>query len=330
MENAKAKVEVEKDIVRLSKIEVYIRKTLGILILVSALPFAIFFAIATTGISLLSILTITIIFSVYLLRNKGYHLKKDLFFVLMGLVAYILPIPIFVFLGFPPVAPLTMLKGFFLTADWANEGVGVSNVSSYLFFSMLNILFFSSVLFLFITGIFSKIKAVANSNKRGLIAGLTFLAILGTVFTLPWLHKIEIGMGGSAGAGGPGPHSGIMLSLGHENTTVNFDAEKGIWIYQLELINTNAANAEIIRLKGKVGSKTVQIAPPFGDNIEITGGNKSSEKIIIGPTVVPPSEPGKSPTSMPALLRIYSKDPLLLITWIEKDNRTGWQVSFWK
>lgn len=327
MKNAKARVEVEKDIINPSKIEIYVRKILGILILVSALPFAIFFAIATTGISLLSILTITMIFSLYILRNKGYHLKKDLFFVLMGLVAYTLPVPIFVFLGFPPVVPLTMLKGFFLTADWANEGVGVGNVSSYLFFSMLNILFFSSVLFIFITGILSKIKVVANSNKRGLIAGLTFLVIFGTVFTLPWLHKVEVGQG-SMGAGGPGPDSGIMLSFGHENTTVNFDAEKGIWIYQLELINTNAANAEIIGLKGKVGSKTVQIAPPFEDNIEIIGGSKSSEKIVIAPTVE--SEPGKPPRLKPALLRIYSKDPLLLITWIEKGNKTGWQISFWK
>ncbi|MBS7615195.1 hypothetical protein KEJ18_05635 [Candidatus Bathyarchaeota archaeon] len=63
--------------------------------------------------------------------------------------------------------------------------------------------------------------------------------------------------------------------------------------------------------------KTVQIAPPFGDNIEITGGNKSSEKIVIGPTAVP------------SLLRIYSEDSLLLITWIEKDNKPGWQISFW-
>lgn len=316
-----------------SKTELYIRKILGILILVSALPFAIFFGIASMGLSLLSILTIIVIFSVYLLRNKGYHFTTDLFFVCIGLVAYIVPAPIFIF-GLAPVAPLTMLKGFFLTADWAHEGVGINNPELYLFFSALNIFFFSSVLFLFITDIFSKIKAVTDSNRRGLIVGLTFLAIFGIVFTLPWFHKIQIGMGGGMGAGGPGPNGGIMLApkTPPEKTTVNFDAEKGVWVYQIELISTAAENAEIIGLKGKsMTGNTVQIAPPFLDNIEIIGGNKSNEKIIIGPTVEPgPPEPGKPPALKPALLRIYSNDPLLLITWIEKNNRTGWQISFWR
>lgn len=312
-----------------SKIEIYARRVLGILMLVFALPAAIYFGVGTTGISLLSVLTIIVIFSVYLFRNKGYHFGKDLFFVLIGLVAYTLPIPIFVFVAYPPVAPLTMLKGFFLTADWLNEGVGVRGIQSYLFFAMLNILFFSSALFLFVTDIFSKIKAIANSSMRGAVTVLTFLTIFCVLFALPWLHSIKVGMGGGAGAGGPGPHSGIILDLGHENTTVNFDAESGVWIYQIELINTKAANAEITGLKGKVGSRTVQIAPPFGDNIEIIGGKKSGEKIIIGPTVIP-GEPGKPPALKPALLKIYSKEPLLLITWIEKNNRTGWQISFWR
>lgn len=284
------------------------------------------------GLSPLSVLTIVVIFGVYLLRNKGYHFKKDLFFVLVGLIAYILPIPMFI--GFPPAVPLTMLKGFFLTADWTHEGVGITNPELYLVLFLINILFFSSTLFLLITDVFSKIKAVTDSKRRGLIVSLTFLAILGTVFTLPWFHKIEIGLGGGVSAFGPGPNSGIVLGLKlpPENTTVNFDAEKGVWVYQIELINTAAKNAEIVGLKGKtMTGKTVQIAPPFSDNIEIIGGNKSHEKIIIGPTVMPgPSEPGKMPALKPALLRIYSSDPLLLITWIEKNNKAGWQISFWR
>lgn len=334
MKNVGTEDNIKKEVAKASKTEIYIRKILGSLILVSAMPVAIVFAIATKGISLLSILTIIIIFSIYLPRNKGYHLKKDLFFVLIGLVAYILPIPIFAVWGFMSVAPLTMLKGFFLTADWANEGVGVGNISFYLFLSMLNILFFSSVLFLFITGIFSKFKVVASSNKRGLIAIFTFLVIFGIVLTLPWLHKIEISMGGGMGAQGPGPESGIMLSpkLPPEKTTVNFNAEKGVWVYQIELVNIHAEDAKIIGLKGKnMAGKTVEIAPPFLDNIEIIGGNKSNETIIIGPTIEPgPPEPDKPPALKPALLIIYSNDPLLHITWIEKNNRTGWQISFWR
>lgn len=306
-----------KEIVSPSRIEIYIRKILGILILISTLPFAIYFAIGTTGLSLLSILTIVVIFGVYLLRNKGYHLKTDLIFVLVGLVAYVLPIPIFVGFFAPPVAPLTTLKGFFLTADWANEGVGMGHPYEYLFLCIINILFFSSGLFLFITDIFSKIKAVVNSKKRELIASLAFLAIFGTIFTLPWLHEIQIGMGGM-GAGGPGPNSGIILELKlpPENTTTYFDTEKDAWVYQIELINTHGVDAEIIGLKGKdMAGKTVQIAPPFGDNIEIIGGNKTFNNITIAPTIVAgPPEPGKPPKSKPALLRIYSRDPLLLIT----------------
>ncbi|MEM3890782.1 MAG: hypothetical protein QW282_01310 [Nitrososphaerales archaeon] len=109
MESVKAKVEVKNDAVRPCKTEIRIRKILGLSILVLALPFVVFFAIATTGLSLLSILSIVAVFGIYMLQNKGYNLGKDLFFVLVGLVAYILPFSIFMF-GLPPVAPLTMLK----------------------------------------------------------------------------------------------------------------------------------------------------------------------------------------------------------------------------
>jgi len=304
------------------KTEVRIRKVLGVLLLASALPFTIFFGIIGMGLSLPSILTIVVIFGIYLLRNKGYHLVTDLFFVCIGLVAYIVPVSLFLGFFFPPVAPLPMLKGFFLTADWAHEGVGRSNPELFLVLFLTNILFFSSALFLFTTDIFSKIKRVTVSSKRGLIVALTLLVIFGVVFTLPWLHKIEIG-GSAMGAFGPGPGSGIMLGLKlpPENTTAYFDMERGTWVYQIELVNTHAENAEIIGLKGKsMAGKTVNIAPPFGDNVEIIGGNKSSEKITISPS---------GPTLKPALLRIYSNEPLLLITWVEKNNRTGWQIPFW-
>ncbi|MGQ9759174.1 MAG: hypothetical protein ACUVQ5_01175 [Candidatus Methanomethylicaceae archaeon] len=134
------------------------------------------------------------------------------------------------------------------------------------------------------------------------------------------------------GAGGPGSGTILELKLPPENTMAHFDTENGTWVCQIELINTHVENAEIVGLKGKsMTGKTIQIAPPFLDNIEIIGGNKSEEKIIISPTLISgPPEPGKRPALKPAQLTIYSNDPLLLIALIETNNRIGWQITFWE
>ncbi|MBS7615196.1 hypothetical protein KEJ18_05640 [Candidatus Bathyarchaeota archaeon] len=83
---------------------------------------------------------------------------------------------------------------------------------------------------MFVTDVFSKIKWVVGSKRRGLIAILIFLSISSVAFTLPWFYQIQKGVGEGMGASGPGPNSGTMLDLKTppENTMAYFDTEKGM------------------------------------------------------------------------------------------------------
>jgi len=284
-----------------SDAERYIRKILAALLLVTALPAAAYFLVATTGLTLPSTLTLVVIFGAYTLRSQGYHLKTDLFFALVGLVSYTLPVPIFV-LGFMPVAPLPLLKGSVTLADWGREGVGISTdiMPLYLLLSAINILFLISALFMLAANLLFRVKPV-TSSKRSLFLCLVFLAILSTVAAMPWLHVVTPAVGGATGAYGPGPGSGVMLGFSHVNTTVAYDHARGLWVYQLGLINTNAMGVEIVAVMGKVGSETVQVAPPFGEGVEVVGGERTPSGVIIWPTVSGRPEPGEPPVNKPAL-----------------------------
>ena len=317
--------------IQISMSEIYIRKIAGIIILIVALPFAAMFALSSMGISLISGLSVVIIFSIYLLCSKKYHLITDILFVLMAFAVYTINVPGFAFYNFPPVASLVTLKGFWLTADWTHSGVGADYIAMYLGLSAINLLFVSTVFFVFLTNIFSKIKPIVNSSKRNLISGLAFLAIAVIIFTLPWLHKVQVS--DSTGASGAPPESGIVLSAMGPNldNSVEFDAGKDVWTYKIELINTSQREAVIIALKAKtLDGKTVTLAPPFGANMEVISGVKMIDKIIIGVTLTPPTEPGKGPTQKPAVLKISSQQPLILIAWVEQNNKVGGQVGFWK
>jgi DNA-directed RNA polymerase subunit RPC12/RpoP len=305
--------QVEKSDIK----ELKICRILGIILLLSSLPVSLFFAFATAGRSLLSIMTIVVIFSLYLLVSKKYHLVSDIFFVLVALIAYTVKAPIFLFFGYPPIAPLVALKTFILTADWTNSGFGVAmgDTRLYLYLSVLNMLFITTALFLLATNIFSRTKVIAGSSKRSRICAFTFIIIATIIFTLPWLHKVQVA--NSSGAGGPPPNSGTVLnSMGPDiHNTVEFDSEKGIWTYQIQLVNTSHDLAEITAIKAKtLSGKTVQVAPPFDKNIEITGGQKLNDKITVGVT--------------PAILKISSGTPLILIGWFESNNKFGGEVEF--
>lgn len=324
----------EEQLVKPTRIEFYFRRILGAILLLSVLPVSLYFAFATAGSSLLSFVTLIIVFGLYLLVSKKYHLVSDIFLGLVALIAYTVKAPIFVFFGYPPIAPLVTLKAFVLTADWANSGFGVAmgDVRLYLFLSVLNMLFVTAALFSLATDIFSRTKTIANSPKRSWICAFTFIIIATVIFTLPWLYKIQVA--NSSGAGGPPPNSGTVLSSMGPNldNTVEFDSKKGIWIYQIQLVNTSHDPAEITAIKAKtLNGETVQVAPPFDKNIEITGGQKLNDKIIVGVTMADNSpSPNTAPVQTPAVLKIFSKTPLILIGWFEGNNKFGGEVEFWQ
>lgn len=306
VKTAKTKIETEKEIVKPSKTELYIRKILGILILVLVIS-AILLNLGALFIAPIS-LVIGIVIGIYLLRSKKYYLALDIFLVLLGFLLY----------AFPPISypttPLLGLKGFVLTADWTSEGIGPAPLN-WLALFMINIIILGSAAFLLITDILSKIGAVTQSAKRELPT-IILLVILGIFFGLPWLYPVGVGTGGCAGISGPG--LGAIISIDPYKTSVSFNSENDIWVYQIALKNTMGRDGEIVGIMGKIASQKQQIAPPFGENIEVVGGEKTAEKIIV--------KPGMRETT---ILKIYSKDPLWIVTLIENGDKR-WHISFWR
>jgi hypothetical protein len=311
-----------KESVPFSTSELYIKRILGVILLVGALPLFALSLLASGGISIISGLTIAIIFAIYLLRSGRYHFVSEILFALVALATYAVPAAgLFLAFNFPPIAPLTTLKASWITADWTHSGVGTdySLFLVYLGASAESILFASGAFFTFLTDIFSKIKRIVNSPKRNRINGLAFLAIFMIVFILPWLHKVEVA--NSTGASGSPPGSGVVLDgqgSGLHNT-VAFNADKDVWIYKIQLSNTTSEEGVIIALKAKtLGGKTVTLAPPFGDNIEVTGGVKAANKI------------GVMPGQKLVTIQLSSQEPLILIVWVEQNGKVGGQIGFWK
>lgn len=302
--------------------ELYIRKISGALLLIGVLPLLAISLLAGGIVAVASGLTIIIIFAIYLLRSRSYHLNWDIFFALVALVAYAVPIPgLLLAFNLPPSAPLVVLKASWLTADWTRSGVG-TDYSLFvlgLIASAESILFASSTFFTLLTDIYSKTKRIVNSPNRNRINGLTFLAIFVVLFTLPWLYRLKVA--NSTGASGSPPGSGIVLSdQGPDlHNTVEFNADKGVWTYRIQLNNSTSEEGVIIALKAKtLDGKTVTLAPPFGENIKVTGGNKFTDRIEIGPA------------KEAVTVQLSSQQPLVLIVWVEQNGKVGGQIAFWK
>jgi hypothetical protein len=165
---------------------------------------------------------------------------------------------------------------------------------------------------LLITDILSKRWNETQPAKRRLNSTILLVLLLGIFFGLPFLYPVGvhpdtiiIGI----------PHPFGVFRADKHNTSLSFVSENNTWTYQIALTNKGAENGEIIGIMGKIVSQTVKIGPPFGDNIEVVGGEKTAERIIVKPEAT-------------VILKINSKDPLWHITLIEKGD-IRWQISYW-
>jgi len=315
------------------KSERYIRKVFGFLFLIVVLPLGIF-SIFARLFSLTPALLLISIYGLYLLRSRKHHLITDVIFAGLSYLFYALGGMGGGF-GFPPVVPLKNLKGFFLTGDWSHVGIGFAPSIAYglLVLSSIIILFFNINIFSLLTNIFAKIKPITNSSKRDLINGVSFLIIALVVFILPWQHKIQINSESPAGVMGPPPGNKTFLSAGGPElkSKVAFDLEKNYWQYEIELINTRQEEAVITAIRAKdIKGNNLHLAPPFTNNFQVVGGIKTEDKIIISPTMIPMASPNERSTQKPAILKISSQKPLILITWAEENGQFGGTIGFWK
>ncbi|MGQ9787947.1 MAG: hypothetical protein ACUVQM_01330 [Candidatus Hadarchaeaceae archaeon] len=315
----KVKTNIENEIVRPPKAEICIRRVLGILLILLVLaPFLIGLSILPVfGVFFLTV-PIAVATGIYLLKSKRYRLAADVFLVLLGALMYAYFIP---FIGIPP----TMLKGFLLASYW-------SEAFPWVIFSLTvsKILILGSAVFLLAGDILVRSRAFLRSSKRGSISVVIMLAIFAILFGAPFLRSV-VGSGspqGTATTIGFGLVSsaesrGLMpFNIGFEDTSVNFDSESNIWSYQITARNQLSEDAEIVEiisLKQPSGgfnifSEKRQLAPPFGDDIEVSGGEKMDEKTVVKPGSV-------------VTLKISSEDPFLVISLVEK--RVRYDIGFW-
>jgi hypothetical protein len=267
------------------KAEIIFRKILG------AVSLPLIFLAFTGG--LFGLMPLLLFFSLYLLISKKYNLALDIFWFLIGLALYIMPLPLFgisLFFG---------LKGAILISNWSVV------ISMFL----PKILILVGGIFLLTTNILAKSKKLAKLGNKFLISFGVTLGILGIFLALTFLRPIvaspgpATGISASYGAGGA-----TILKIDQSNTLANFDPEKNLWTYQISAKNQSGEDGKII----KIVSLKHQIAPPFED-IEVIEGVKTNEKIIIKPGTM-------------ATLKIYSKEPFFVITIFEERGR--YDISF--
>jgi len=242
---------------------------------------------------------------IYSLRSKRNRLIVDIFWILPGLLLYALL----------PGTPATNLKGVLLTTDWSELSHRISTVG------VLNIiLMLGSAISLPISDILVHTKTLVESAKRKLVIVLILLIILAILFGVPLSRSVGVRMGPATGVSrGVGAPAFDIYSI---NASADWDSKNNLWIYQIAARNQLGEDAEIVEISAQkqplgrftIISEKLQLAPPFGEGIEVAGGEKTSEKIVV--------KPGYNVT-----LKIFSKDPLLSIALIER--RVRYDISFW-
>jgi len=278
--------------------ELQIRKILGVVLsyVSSAL---LLFTFGSFGLTLPIILPlIPLTLGIYLLRSKRNRLIVDILWILPGLL---------LFLG---VA--FNFKGVLLAADWSDlfqqiSIIGVFNI----------VLMLGSAIFLLISDILAHVKTFVKSARRGLVSVLILIIVLATLFGVPLSRSVGVRPGSATGLSG----SNTPFNVYSINASATFDSKNNLWIYQISARNYLSEETEIIEISAQkqppsyftLISEKRQLAPPFGEDIEVAGGEKTSEKIVV--------MPGATVT-----LKIFSKDPLLSIALIVKGGR--YDISF--
>jgi hypothetical protein len=207
------------------------------------------------------------------------------------------------------------LKGVLVVADWTNMGVGLPWYITLCFLSLdsITILTFGGALFLLAAAVSPRMHLSIAPRRTGVIPSLLLALLLGTLLYLPWFAPIGVGTMSPTGGFGPGAGIGPM---GPGTTAAFYNSSEGAWVYQVRLANDIGKTVDVTSIYGKMAtSQTVQIAPPFGGNIVIPGGEKTSTELVVMP-------------EQTAILQITSTDPLWYITLVENET-IRWQISFW-
>lgn len=282
----------------LSTGEIIIHRILGVLIILTVLP-GIHFGFG--------VLPISLIFGIYLLINKRYHLAFDIFLVLIGILICYYPIP-FLFLG----PAISNLKLFLLGSSWSELFIKL-----FLIFNLNKILILGTAIALVILDIFIHLKNFSKLAKRELIFSLILLASIIILFIQPLFRPAVINKEGITSIGQGGSLI-VSFKFDYSDGKASFNTQDNLWTYEIIPKNSSSQDVEIIKISGQkptkpflgfldIYSKTEVIAPPFGSHIKVEEAEKMSDRVIV--------RAGET-----AILKIYSKEPIYQISLLDNNN----------
>ena len=225
-------------------IEVFLRKILGILLLLSAVPLII-------NPITIPLIILCVVFAGYMLSRKRYSLKFNLLGLVVGCISY--------FLGI-----FNSLKVIlFYTVSGNNDFIG------FLLFGPAVILLSISALFMFTQGIFYKNTSYKKSKNRGWISfGIVFVSIL-LVLGLPIAKQLEIKTG---------VHEGLNPNGSKQNVVISFNAEAREWIYAIK--RKNETDKPLVLSALFVNKEQLMGAD---QNVTIENGTMTDGKLTIEP-----------------------------------------------
>ena len=184
-------------------IEVFLRKLLGILLLLSAVP------LIMNPITI-PLIVLCVVFAGYMLSRKRYSLNFNLLGLIIGCILY--------FMGIFNSLKVTL----FYTVPGNNDFVG------FLLFGPAVILLSISALFMLTQGILYKNTSYRESKNRGWISlGIFFVGIL-LVLGLPMAKQLEIKTG---------VYEGLNPNGSKQNVVISLDAKTKEWIYVIKRKN---------------------------------------------------------------------------------------------
>ncbi|MGE5831444.1 MAG: hypothetical protein ACM3X8_00835 [Methanomicrobiales archaeon] len=275
--------------------EIHLRRKLGILILLLS------FSCLVVGFLFVPVALAT---GWYLRRNRGYHLFADLFLVLAGIIFYTTNIPLF-------APPPWFMRVFLL--NFSLSGLPFAVLLSLAFIEKILIL--SSALYLLAGDLLVRLGPSFPGPERASFPRV-ILPIFALLAVIPLFLPLGLATGpeGSWSSGGC-PPSLDAFSMEGDSITLIADPEAGRWTYRITARNRLDREASILRITGQkpfpgllgslnLLSRTVILAPPYHPGIEVNGGVRTEESILV--------RPGET-----AVIRILSDEPIFSLTILD-------------
>ncbi|MDO8886830.1 hypothetical protein [Candidatus Oleimmundimicrobium sp.] len=282
---SKIRSEIETGQRLASVTETIIRRSFGFILLIATIPFLL-------NIITLPTIIIFLTFAIYCLKSRQYRLGWEIFWVVLALLIYFVPItPI----GWGVYANLKVTR----LSPLLDLGI-------YLF-GPAPLIFCTLALFLLSSDLTSRFKKISLTAWRNILPIILFLLAAAYFGLSPFISKIVVEPGyGSFNRSGN--YGNIEMPPSPE---LKFDRQQNLWIYNFQMKNNLQDEAEIEKI---FGDKS-EIPLSIGENIKIEGAVFANGKILIG-------------SGQRTVITILSLKPFGIITFQGKNTSVAY--DFWK